>query len=212
MRRSWPIVVVVLVFAGLGLAKALRTSVGTSRPAVETQTRLTALPLVIGPWTGADVPYPEKQLAMANAEAHLYRTYTRNKPDDRVTILLMYGDSGSMGAHEPEMCFRGAGFKQCTTRTTRNVPGQPAEFWTASFETGSFPPSSSTLTWAWGSDGIWRASENPRFDFADRDRIFKLYVSRVNGSPEDRTDEFLELFVREFRRIVVDAPSGQDGT
>ncbi len=204
MQRAWPIVIVVVVFAGLGVAKVLRTESGSSQSAGEAQARLSSLPLAIGPWTGKDVPYPEKQLQMANVESHIHRTYTKPNSSEQITVLIMFGESGSIGAHEPELCFRGAGFRQCTQRIPRSVPGERAEFWTATFETGGFPASSTTLTWGWGADGIWKASENPRFDFAGRDRIFKLYVTRlvIPNAPDDPTDAFLKLFVHELHRCL----------
>jgi len=163
----------------------------------------------MGPWTGKDVPYPEKYLKIAMVESHLHRVYTKPNSAEQMTVLIMFGETGEIGAHEPELCFRGAGFRQCTQRSPRNIPDEQAEFWTATFETGGFPASSTTLTWGWGAEGIWKASENPRFDFAGRERIFKLYVTRrvIPNVTDDPTDEFLKLLVHELRRCMTEEVS-----
>ncbi len=211
MRRMWPIAVTVLGLGALGVANVLRASLGNSAEAREVQTRLDRLPMTIGPWTGTPTTVPEKQLRIAQAQAHLSRTYVNNKDGAAVGVLVLYGDPGQLGAHTPEVCYEGAGFKQITNVTTREVPGESAEFRTARFETAGYPPTSIQVVWGWGADGVWKASETPRLDFAGRRLIYKLYVSRtlppgVVQAERDPLDEFLGPFLKEFKAAVTRPP------
>ena len=203
MRRMWPVAVVVLGFAALGVANALKAPVGRSAAAVETQARLDTFPRTLGPWAGTDSPVPEKQLQIAQAQAHLSRVYTRENPATSVSTLLLYGEPGQLGAHTPQVCFAGAGYKQ-VERETRITVAPGAEFWTAKFETSSLPPSTMQVVWGWGADGEWKASDNPRLDFAGRSAIFKLYVSRAvpaaaRPGAADPLPEFTAAFARELQ-------------
>lgn len=204
MRRMWPLLVVVVALAAVGLSDLLTAPLGSSATARETQRRFVAFPTAIGSWTGTETTLSERQLAIAQAQAHLSRTYTRSVPPAAVSVLVLFGDSGPLGAHTPEVCYEGAGFRQVTNSEKRTVPGTSAEFWTAKFEASGVPPATVEVVWGWGADGTWKAAENPRLEFANRREIYKLYVSRVvpvRPEPTDRNslDEFLVPFLQEFQ-------------
>ncbi len=207
MQRYWPVLVVVVGLVAVGLSNLLTAPLGSSETAKATQRRFAGFPQTIGPWTGTELPLSERQVALAEAQANLSRTYTRADPVAAVNVLVLYGDSGPLGAHTPEVCYEGSGFKQVSNRQKRTVPGSTAEFWTAKFEAGGVPPLTIELVWGWGADSSWKAAENARLEFADRRQIYKLYVSRampVRPEPAGRNslDEFLALFLQEFQAAL----------
>jgi len=204
MQRFWPVLVVVVGLVAVGLMGVLTAPLGSSEAARETQRRFEGFAQTIGPWTGTDTKLSDRQLALAEAQANLSRTYRRADPPAALNVLILYGDSGPLGAHTPEVCYEGSGLKQVSNKEKRTVPGTSAEFWTAKFEAGGVPPRTVEVVWGWGVDGTWKAAENARLEFADRRQIYKLYVSRVvpvRPEPAGRNslDEFLAPFLQEFQ-------------
>jgi hypothetical protein len=207
MHRFWPVLLVVVGLGALGLTGVLTAPLGSSEAAREAQRRFDAVPRTIGAWSGTDRKLSERQLALAEAQANLYRTYRRDDPPAAVSVVVLFGDSGPLGAHTPEVCYEGSGFKQVSGERKRTVPGTGAELWTAKFEAGGVPPLTVEVVWGWGADGEWKAAENPRLEFAHRRQIYKLYVSRVvpvRPEPDGRTslDEFLGPFLQEFQAAL----------
>ena len=207
MTRFWPIGVIVVLFGAIGFANVMKAPHGQSDTAVEVRSRLERFPMEFGPWKGTVTTVPEKELRIAEAQAHLSRSYVNSVTKQAVSVLILFGEPGPLGAHTPETCYEGAGFRQLGNPVVRPIPNTPSEFWTTKFETGAFPPSTVQVTWGWGTDGVWKASQNPRFDFASQRLIYKLYVNRVlpssvSSTDQDPTDEFLTLFLKELQQSL----------
>jgi hypothetical protein len=202
MQRYWPIALIVLVFGGLGLANALKPSPGQSEEATLVQAKLDALPMTIGDWKAEASTIPPKQLVVAEAQAHLSRIYTNAKSRSSINVMLLYGEPGPLGAHTPETCYAGAGFKQLGTPSVKSVAGRSADYWSGNFETGGDVTSTVNVNWTWGTDGVWKASDNPRFDFAGQTAIFKLYITRTLPRKDSETnpvEEFLPEFLKQLQ-------------
>lgn len=204
MQRYWPLFVILVALIAVGLMSVLSAPVGSSVAAKETQERFNGFARTLGPWTGTELAMSERQLKIAEAQAHLSRTYQRDNPSAAVNVLILFGDSGPLGAHTPEVCYEGSGFTQVSKSEKRTVPGANGEFWTAKFEASSIPPVTVELVWGWGADDTWKAAENARLEFAGQRQIHKLYVSRVvpvRPEPAGRNslDEFLSLLLPEFQ-------------
>ena len=201
MGRYWPVVAIVVVFGGIGLAGALKPSRGHSADAAEAQARLDALPMTLGAWTAATNAIPPKHLQIAEAQAHLSRTYTNPATRSAVSVMLLYGEPGPLGAHTPETCYVGAGYRQLGAATTRDLAG--SSLWATNFETATPPTVTLSVSWGWGTGADWKASENPRFDFAAHSRIYKLYVSAVlppgPAGTRGPADDFAAALLAELR-------------
>jgi hypothetical protein len=204
--KLWPIVVVVVGMVALGGARLAR-QVGAEATAAEVRAKLDAVPATVAGWTSTPVPLREKDFKGTEAVAALSRQYLRPDGKVGVNVLVLAGPPGPLGAHDPETCFPGAGYKIVPGKTKRAVPGRAAEFWSQRFDTSDVPPATVLVTWGWGADGQWAASDNARLDFAGRGLIYKLYLSRVVppsaavGGP-DPTDEFLAAFLPELDRLT----------
>lgn len=200
MKRFWPVAVSVALFGGLGVAGLLRSASVSPDGVAVLQAKLDGLPLSVGPWAGADEPYPIRELARAGAVAAVSRVYTRANPPAKVGVLLIAGRPGDLGAHDPAVCFAGAGYKPLGG-SARKAAGNGSEVWTAQYETATAPPATVQVCWGWSDGEKWSAVENARFDFASRGIIYKLYVTRtlppggVRPSTQDPTDEFLSEFL-----------------
>lgn len=207
MRRAATIGGVAAAFAALGVAN-FRDGPAAAAGAATVQARLDAVPDRIGGWVGSPAAVEPGHLRVAEAVAHLSRTY--RKGGTAVNVLVLYGEPGPLGAHTPDVCYRSAGFTQVGPERKRPVPGATAELWAARFDAPGGPARSLDVAWAWaGPDaGTWVAADNPRVAFAGHDRIFKLYLARNAPSAApgmtDPDGEFARLFLGEFARCVTD--------
>lgn len=184
--RAWPIVAVVAIFGGIGAANVLKAPPGRSEAGAELQARLDRFPDAIGPWKGSPVPVLEKHLRKAEAQAHLSRLFVHERTRAAVNVLLLAGEPGALGAHDPEVCFAGAGLRPVAAPTAGVVPGTTAELWTGRYETSDGASAEVTVSWGWGVKDVWKAAKNPRLDYSGCQLIFKLYVSRVVSPAERR--------------------------
>jgi hypothetical protein len=124
-----------------------------------------------------------------------------------VTILIISGSPGAIGAHDPTVCYGGAGFKQKSAEKTVSVTtkdGKVDSLWGAKFDKETFPVQSLQVNWAWTVNGQWQASGNPRIEYARHSMLYKIYVSRGLGPnlSEDRDPsvEFMKELLPEIRK------------
>jgi len=201
-------IVIVAAFGGLGLANLLRTPASAGIAAEDAQAKLDGVPLTIGKWFGTVQAIPEKQLKVAEASAFLSRIY-RCDGKPAVQVMVLYGGPGPLGAHTPEVCYQGAGFRQLGRSVTKAIPNRQANFWHGEFERSDLGTSVLNVYWSWGTDGAWKASDNARFDFAAYSTIYKLYASwavpnarGVESKSANPLDEFLPLFLDDLDRTT----------
>ena len=128
-------------------------------------------------------------------------TRRRSNPD-------AVGASGPIGAHTPEVCYGGLGYKcvgkPLPTRVT--FANEAAGFWTARFEKERTAGEGLRVYWAWSTDGNWEASSDPRTEFALRTVLYKAYV--VHQSPKPDSPDPTAGFLAEFLPVVKTALSG----
>jgi hypothetical protein len=173
----------VALFLGIGLWNSLRSGLGNCEPGDVVQQRLSKVPMAIGPWKGQDQPIHEKHLRTAHAEAYLNRSYTETSSGRIVNVLVMYGEPGDLGAHDPKVCYGSAGHELAGPYSQKVVPGGvPNTFWSARFEKPNALPFE--VLWAWGTGGDWQAPDSPRLAFAGEGRIFKVYVQKPADDPD----------------------------
>lgn len=141
---------------------------------------LELLPLTIGDWQGSALkPLSERLVQQAGFAGYLNRSYKNGPTGAVVTILVACGRPGPLAVHTPEVCYRGSGYEATgvSVKVEEKVPGIKAEVWQADFRK---PGLSSTqalrVLWTWSSSGEWKASDNPRLEFAGASVLHKLYV------------------------------------
>ncbi len=208
MPRGLIIVLAVAVVVGVAVLEGLRSNRwGASEDLKAATARLDAVPAKFGDWESKEAPLDPKILKIAEATGSVSRIYTNRKNGDRFTVLLLCGPPGPIGAHTPEICYGGLGYK-CVGKPIpkRIVAGDgAASFWTARFEKPTPTDEPIRVFWAWGVDGKWEASANPRTDFALRGVLYKLYVVRQDNPERKRESsgsEGANAFLADFLPIV----------
>jgi hypothetical protein len=127
-------------------------------------------------------------------------------------VLLLCGPSGPIGAHTPDICYAGIGYKMVGGEVNKPVKlpdGSAQAFWSARFEKPG-GEGGQMVSWAWTTDGNWVASTTPRRDFILHAVLYKLYVSRGLTAAErdnkpstgDPTQDFLTDFLPEVKKAL----------
>ena len=215
MLRAALIIVALAVLVVAGVVEGyLSNRWGPSDELRTMSARVGRVPRVIGPWTGVEMRMEQKILDRAEATAAMSRAYQHEKSKAIVSVLLLCGPTGPIGAHTPDICYGGLGYKMMGSETRKTVSlsdnSTPA-YWSARFEKPSDP--GLEVCWAWGVDGDWVASTSPRSEFMGRKGLFKLYATRGltpgerEGRPApDLIREFLTDFLPEVKRALAASP------
>jgi hypothetical protein len=173
--------------------------------------RLEALPLTVGPWTGEREQLDARQVQRAELRAHVLTRYTHRGTQDVLTVLVVCGRPGPVAVHSPEICFGGAGFSLTAPpeRRTLSVPGLTgkSDFWEGRFELNTGVPEALKVYWSWNAGAGWDAVDDPRWSFAAKRALYKIYVVRQmvrsdEPAEEDPIPGFLELYLPELKRCL----------
>ncbi len=162
---------------------------GSSEDGLAAAARLERIPGEFGDWSSTEAPLDPKILKVAEAVGCVSRIYTNRKTGERIDVLLLSGPSGPIGAHTPDVCYGGLGYGICGREQRKSLTletGQAVSLWDARFEKKATGDEPLRVLWAWGVDGDWEATANPRRDFALQGSLYKLYVVR-REEPTDRT-------------------------
>ena len=205
MSRIAPYLIAVAIVVPAGLAQGVWS--GRWARAEAFDARLAALrrvPLQFGEWTGEDVEPEARVFDRAGVAGGLMRRY-RHRDGTSVSVMLVVGKPGPTSVHTPEVCYAGAGYEPTSAREAVAVPGRDDAFWAIDFRKQDAPtPEYLRIYHAWDTGRGWRASANPRADFAGTGSLYKLYVvrpmSRVGVSPgDDPVVAFLKRFLPEVK-------------
>lgn len=183
-----------------------RTSGADAQLVSQVQARLDAIPSAFGDWTSESREYDAKSMDRTGSFASLNRIYHNAKTNESIGILILAGPAQEIGSHDPNRCYVGAGYRPVGAAAKKTLPeatpAGPCSYWTARFDTDTFPAASLQVNWAWTLNGLWTASDNARYEFVREPVLYKLYVSRrINAAATDETDP-TELFLSEFFPVV----------
>jgi hypothetical protein len=131
-----------------------------------------------------------------------------------VNVMLACGLPGPLTVHTPEVCYAGAGYEEDEDPVVHLASGARTvpEFWMCKFsKPEALVPAELRLFWSWRAAGGWKASDNPRLQFAGQPVLYKMYVSHVTTGIETRQDiaachEFINLLVPELERVLTGQP------
>jgi hypothetical protein len=211
--RPWVRAAVFAVaIAGLAAAALVEGSLtgrwGASADLRAASAKLDGVPKAFGDWTSDESPIADKVLQVAEATGHVSRVYRHSKNRAELSVLLLCGPSGPIGAHTPEVCYAGNGFARTGSADKKVLAlpgGATASYWSARFEKAADPGAAPLrVCWMWGTGGDWEAATNPRLGL--RSALYKLYVVRSEPQPTvgetDPVTEFLTAFLPEVKKAI----------
>src|SRR5262249_6593866 len=107
--RRW----LILLIAVFGLAVAAvvdrMVSGGTTEDSRAAAAKLDRIPPTFGDWTSSELPQDPKVIRVAEATGYVSRIYVNRKKNLQLSVLLLCGPTGPIGAHTPEVCYAGSG-------------------------------------------------------------------------------------------------------
>jgi hypothetical protein len=172
--------------------------------------RLGEIPPTLGGWTSSDGRLSDREVALAGATGHLVRTYSRRADGARITILLLAGLPRDIAAHTPDVCYPGAGYQldqperiELTSESTLTAVLRTAR--ARSPAPGATPL---RIYWSWNDGEGWQAPDDPRWTFAGRRALCKLYaVADLSTDNADATEtptaELLRVLLPETKRALL---------
>jgi hypothetical protein len=174
--------------------------------------RLDRVPAAFGDWTSQENPVDRKILDRAEAVGSVSRVYRNAKTGSAVSVMLLCGPAGPIGAHTPDVCYAGLGYAMSggEIKKTVTTPAGAATYWSARFAKDAADPGLE-VNWAWGANDTWAAATAPRVEFAGHGYLYKIYATRGlpaapaarPGAPEpDPVHDFLTEFLPVLRTAL----------
>jgi len=197
-----PVAAAVLIAAS-GVLHAVQTDAwGKKKRLAAAAASLQSIPLEIDGWRAKEIEFDPAQIKVAQASGAWTRVYAKSD-DESLNVMMLCGPSGPIAVHPPTVCFTAAGYRQVTEQRRVDVQDgrgkRIGSFWCADFDwqrpTGSV--NRIRTYWSWSNDGIWRAPDYPRYQFAGSPVLNKLYVIRSVNPGESET-ESIDRFLRDF--------------
>ncbi|HEV3262991.1 MAG TPA: exosortase-associated EpsI family protein [Gemmataceae bacterium] len=195
MWRTVPIPAAVCLLIGYGLAEGLWTNRWVHSGAIESAVaRLAEVPLTIGDWDATAKELSPREVEAGQIDGYLSREYVNRQTRTAVSVLIVCGRPGPIAVHSPEVCYAGAGYQVAAEPVKHAVTvaatGESATFKTARFlSPENALPDPLRIFWAWTGDGVWKAPDNPRLQFAGSPVLYKLYVVRHTGNGDASLDK-----------------------
>lgn len=208
MPRTLLIFAALAVLVAAAVVEGMRSNRwGASDDLKAAAAKLDRVPTSFGAWKSSDNPIDPEILKKAEAAGAVSRVYENQNDRTRITVLLLCGRSGPIGAHTPDICYAGLGYKMAGRELKQNVGD--SSYWTGRFDKPS-GEGSMMVSWAWGVDGTWQAAEKPRMEFVGSNSLYKLYATRglteaeKSASPNgtDPTAVFLAEFLPEVKKAI----------
>lgn len=171
---------------------------------------LERVPLAIGDWHGQAQKLGARQAQQAGFSGYWLRRYDRRTDGSSVTVMLACGLPGPLSVHTPDVCYGGAGFVQAGSAERHEVSRETATpvFWTAKFsKRDAVLPVNLRLYYSWRTADGWKASSNPRWDFASQPVLYKMYICHEMMEGNERQGdaacaEFIKLLLPELEQAL----------
>lgn len=216
MKQILPVVAAFLGVFGLGAAHGLWTDRWkVSNEPEASAAKLRDVATTLGEWDGQEAAELDPQaLKIGAIVGYINRHYVNRRTGAAVSVLIVCGRPGPISVHTPDICFRGQGFDFSAppARQLISLDTGDVEFLHGRMhkpDSPGTPPQ--RIFWGWSAHGKWSAPENPRFAFARRPALFKMYLLRPlarNDEPvaDDPCQLFLRVLIPELKRALFTAP------
>ncbi len=205
------VLIVVLTILSGYMEGTLRRRWGASNVEKTASARLVQFPKTMGPWrTVREGELDETSFQMLQPSGELVRVLRHGEGGTPVSMTLLVGPPGNIGAHTPEVCVSGIGYQKigATERVTVSPPNHPelqGTFWVATFRSRGYDRHILREYWAWSTGGAWEAATGARMGYGFYPYLYKVQLGcrLPAGSDPDSTDPTLDLL----QQIVLESPA-----
>jgi hypothetical protein len=203
MMSQLPVIVGVVAIVVLTVVQGLMTDrlVDTNVTAEQRAQLLKDVPKEFGEWTSKDLEVTEEVRDTSGAVGCVSRAYRNSRTGDTVRLWIIVGHARAIGAHTPDICYRGSGFTMrspISSLYSFEYEGrkEKADFWTNTFikEDSLSGRHLVRVFWAWynpkpGKPIVWQAERDPFAAFGNTRALFKMYFSSDMRDLNETTEE-----------------------
>ena len=206
------LLIVLTVISGLIHGK-LTSRWTTAEEAQSVRELLSQLPRELGRWRlEEETPLDERTVAMLQCIAHSNRVYIDPESGERVSLTILYGPTGALTAHTPEVCYGGA-YTPISRDDKVAIPtaSQAAySFSSVLFRSRDLAERPLRVYYAWYNGETWQGAKYPRWQFARYGHLWKVQVAcfedGAGGPNGDGGQEFLGEMLAAIGELL-DGPS-----
>jgi hypothetical protein len=151
----------------------------------------------------------EEQLAKEVAEVlHCYgsvqRVYQHDSTGTKVSFVVLFGPMGPISVHTPEICYSSRDYSVATQREALVVQATPEvndQLWDLRLKANRASGQPLRVLYGWTCNGVWQATERPRFSFAGKPYLYKLQLAVATPAKQQQSD-MCENFLQEFLPVL----------
>jgi hypothetical protein len=174
---------------------------------------LSALPLTLGSWRGADAILDPQIARRAGASEAISRRYVNQATGTAVELIVLYGPAAELFIHMPELCYPAAGYTQSAGPDKRVVTseGVEAPFRSLVFVKGQGAEADiEEVYYAWHYQRRWTPELGTIKQFERIPGMYKVQVARRLTEQERRDmgnpcESLLEALLPEIERRLAPA-------
>jgi len=161
-------------------------------------------PTRVGDWEMvSSEPFSTDIVTMLECSGHFARTYQNLITGEQVNVALVVGPPGPTAVHTPEICYSSRDHQISEPRTMVSVGAAgdtDQSLWNLTFRSNDIEQSLLRVYYGWrGSDGPWKASDNPRFEYGGQSLLYKIQLaSRIPAETPNTGADPCARFLQEF--------------
>ncbi len=213
MLRIISAIVAAVLLIGSGIVHGLWTGRWVADTEIQKAlAKIREAPTSVGDWKGEPVELDARSLQIGGIDGYMMRRYENQKTKNSVLVLMVCGKPGYIAVHTPEVCYRGAGYRQAGPDKGLDVPiaaeQAPAHFKVTTVHKEAFEASSTLkIVWAWNAGRGWEVPRFPRLAFARNPVLYKLYLVREVSHDradmeQDPSEALMKLLLPELDRVL----------
>ncbi|QGJ72178.1 Hypothetical protein PBC10988_38950 [Planctomycetales bacterium 10988] len=181
---------------------------GDSQSLAKAASSFEQLPQEAGPWKLETVePLDEKITDMLECAGSFQAAYQNQMTGEVVKVALLLGPPGPISVHTPEICYSSQSYRLLTERKAVELSfteeETPQSCWRLKLQSKQVSGESLSVCYAWNGGDGWKASEQPRFEFAGSSYLFKLQLAaQVAFQTELEENDPCETFLKDFLPVL----------
>ncbi len=201
-KTMLPALVFAAIAIGAGIAQGIYSERWSDAGDVDDAVKLLGnIPAAIDGWQATPLQVEESDLRKVGIRGHFSAKFRNVNKGTAVSVLLVCGRPGPISVHTPDICYAANGYQADGAPRLQTIElghGAAQRMWSARFHKPNSPNDPDLeIFWAWKADDSWSAPENPRFEFANKHALYKLYVIRyISLSEKGPADESYKDFLK----------------
>ena len=174
--------------------------------------KATVLPESVGGWLGEELEVSPREKEVSGATKIVRRRYRSPDGDTVIEVTFLVGPMGPIAVHPPTVCLPSAGWRLQAEPETHvlDIGPQRGRFHAGHFfhvEQSTGVVQRVMMMWAWNDGRSWDVPVNPRWAYAGRPILWKMYIGVAEKTTEQQTHKILLDFTKTILSAISPSPS-----